>query len=93
MEAYPIAIVQDRYTGVYSGGRWLAIACATDLAIACATDIVDGSQTRVDLCLLSDDGPSGSDVEAGSFWVDPPSWIAVGSTPEEALANLRNSQT
>ena len=85
METYPIAIVQDRYTGVYSGGRWLAIACATD--------IVDGNQTRVDFCLVSDDGPSGSDVEAGSFWVSPPSWIAVGNTPEEALANLRNSQT
>ena len=85
METYPIAIVQDRYTGVYSGGWWPAIACATD--------IVDGNQTRVDFCLVSDDGPSGSDVEAGSFWVSPPSWIAVGNTPEEALANLRNSQT
>jgi hypothetical protein len=85
METYPIAIVQDRYTGVYSGGLWLAIACATD--------IVDGGQTRVDFCFTSDDGPYGSDMEAGSFWVAPPSWIAVGSTPEEALANLRNSQT
>ena len=84
METYPIAIVQDRYTGVYSGGRWLAIACATDL--------VDGGQTRVGFCLKSDHGPSASDVEAGSFWVAPPSWIAVGDTPEEALANLRNSQ-
>ena len=82
METYPIAIVQDRYTGVYSGGRWLAIACATD--------IVDGNQTRVDFCLVSDDGPSGSDVEAGSFWIDPPSWIAVGDTPDKALEKLRN---
>lgn len=79
MDTFPIAIVQDRYTGAYSGGRWLAIASATDTV----------DETRVDFCLGSDHGPSGSDV-AGSFWVTPPSWIAVGSTPEEALANLRN---
>jgi hypothetical protein len=82
MEAYPIAIVQDRYTGVYSGGRWLAIACATDIL---------NDRSRVDFCLDSDKGPSGSDVEAGTFWLDPPSWVAVGNTPEEALANLRNA--
>jgi hypothetical protein len=83
METYPIAIVQDHYTGVYSGGRWLAIACATDSL---------NDRSRVDFCLESDEGPSGSDVEAGTFWLDPPSWIAVGNTPEEALANLRNAQ-
>lgn len=83
METYPIAIVQDRYTGVCSGGRWLAIASATDL-------LGDG-MTRVDFCLGSDDGPSGSDLDAGLFWIDPPSWIAVGSSPDEALAKLRNS--
>ena len=45
--------------------------------------------TRADFCLMSDDGPLGSDVDASMFWVDPPSWIAVGSTPDEALEKLR----
>ena len=85
MESYPIAIVQDRYNGVYSGGRWLAIACATD--------VTDGNESRVSFCVGSDVGPSGSDTEAGSFWIDPPSWIAVGNTPDEALEKLRNSLT
>ena len=83
-ETSPIAIVQDRYTGVYSGGRWLAIAAAKDtVAVA---------QTRADFCLEEDDGPSGSDVAAGTFWIDPPSWIAVGDTPEQALENLRKDR-
>jgi hypothetical protein len=82
METYPIAIIQDRYAGVYSSGQWLAIACATDTF---------NDRSRVDVCLESDEGPSGSDVEAGIFWLDPPSWIAVGNTPEQALANLRNA--
>ncbi|APH72275.1 hypothetical protein [Aquibium oceanicum] len=83
METFPIAIFEDRYTGVYSGGRWLAVASATDG--------LDGKETRIGFCLESDDGPSGSDVEAATFWVDPPLWIAVGGTPDEALANLRNT--
>lgn len=78
---YPFVVMQDRYSGVYSGGGWLAIACATDLT--------EEGTTRADFCLMSDDGPPGSDVEASMFWVDPPSWIAVGDTPDEALEKLR----
>lgn len=82
-ETYPIIVMQDRYSGVYSGGRWLAIACATAA--------VDDGGTRVEFCLNAPDGPSGSDVEAAGFWVNAPEWIAVGGTPDEALEKLRKS--
>ena len=80
---YPIVVLQDRYSGVYSGGDWLAVAGATDR--------MDDGRTRIDFCLNADEGPSGSDIEAATFWVDSPSWIAVGTTPDEALAKLRNA--
>ena len=80
---YPVVVLQDRYSGVYSGGGSLAIACATDLT--------EDATTRADFCLMSDDGPSGSDVEASMFWVDPPSGIAVGDTPDEAIEKLRKA--
>jgi hypothetical protein len=28
------------------------------------------------------------DIEAADFWSSPPSWIAVGPTPDQAVANL-----
>ena len=74
---YPFVVMQNRYSGVCSGGGWLAIACATDLT--------EEGVTRADFRLMSDDGPSGSDVEASMFWVDPPSRIAVGGTPMKRL--------
>jgi hypothetical protein len=79
--SYPIIVMQDRCSGVYSGGVWLAIACANDR--------VDDGTTRVESCLDTPDGPSGSDVEAGSFWIDAPSWIAVGGMPDGAFDKLR----
>lgn len=79
---YPIAILEDRYSGVYSGGIWIAVAQADEL--------LDSSNTRVQFCLTSDDGPYGSDSEAAEFWSDPLDWIAVGETPELAIENLRN---
>jgi hypothetical protein len=79
---YPIAIIEDRYSGVYSGGNWIAVAQASEL--------LGSSNSRVQFCLTSDDGPYGSDSEAAEFWSDPPDWIAVGETPELAIENLRN---
>lgn len=74
--------MQDRYTGVYSGGRWLALANADEL--------VDEINTRAQFCLCGIVGPSDGDVEAGGFWTKRPDWIAVGETPQEALEALRN---
>jgi hypothetical protein len=81
--AYPIAIISDRYQGTYSGGKWLAIA-----------GIGVPGQGQAVLSPLEKDAekapnPWGDDLEAADFWQAPPSWIAVGDTPEEALAALR----
>ena len=79
LHTYPIAIIEDRYTGAYSGGRWLAIGWA---------DVAHGHHaTRVSAMLA--EGPSGSDTEAMEFWDNPPNWIAAGSTPDVAEAVLR----
>jgi hypothetical protein len=74
---YPIAVIEDRYGGAYSGGRWLAISCA---------DHLENGAYRIVRCL--EDGPHGQDIEAREFWESPPSWIAVGATPNEAIQNL-----
>ena len=82
--AWPIVIVEDRYGGTYSGGGWLAIAGADELA---------GADLRVGVnragYVLGDEGPHGEDLEAMEFWANPPEWIAVGDTPDKALAALK----
>ncbi len=77
LATYPIAIVQDRYTGVYSGGTWLAISTA---------DSPYNGQSRANFVL--NEGPHGDDSEAAEFWANPPDWIAVGDSPQEALDRL-----
>lgn len=76
-DEWPIAVVQDRYGGCYSGGAWLAISVA---------DRLENGAYRVVRCL--EGGPSDGDVEAREFWTDPPSWIAAGTTPDEAVKAL-----
>lgn len=80
---YPIAIIEDRYTGTYSGGKWLAIATADTSFGGCVS--------RIGYCL--DEGPHGDDCEAMDFWSDAPAWIAVGSTPDQALRALQSKAT
>lgn len=77
---YPIAVVEDRYSGTYSGGRWLAIAAA---------DAFENGLTRVAFCVEDGPGPSGQDGDAMAFWSEPPAWIAVGNTADAAIENLR----
>lgn len=76
-DLFPISIIEDRYGGCYAGGAWLAIAGA---------DHLENGAYRVVRCL--EDGPHGDDVDAKLFWTNPPPWIAVGSTPAEALERL-----
>jgi hypothetical protein len=76
----PVAVYQDRYQGVYSGGAWIAVAEANEL--------VDLTNTRVQFCLVGSDGPSGGDIDAAAFWKRPPDWIAAGSSPAEAMETL-----
>lgn len=74
---WPVAIIQDRYQGCYSSGEWLAISNADEL--------IDG-ETRVAWALSR--GPSGGDVEAREFWIDPPQWIVAAETPDRAWRKL-----
>ncbi len=77
---YPIAVVEDRYQGTYSQGRWLAVSQA---------DTPVGRINRAGWLL--ENGPFGGDVEAMEFWGAPPAWIAVGDTPGQAIARLLKS--
>lgn len=81
---YPVAIIEDRYGGLYSGGHWLAVAKADERIGE------HGDQTRIQFVLEDETGPHGSDPDAGDFWDNrEPDWIASGHTPDEALENLR----
>jgi hypothetical protein len=73
-----VAIVQDRYDGVYSGGAWLAIGNANDSHV--------GGQNRVDWAIGN--GPSGDDLTAALFWQEAPSWIVAAETADGALQKL-----
>jgi hypothetical protein len=76
-ELYPIMVVEDRYQGVYSRGRWWAVARA-DAPL-------DGT-TRI--TWLMENGPSGDDVTASVFWRYAPLWIAADATADAAIAKL-----
>jgi hypothetical protein len=74
---YPVLVVQDRYQGIYSRGRWWAVAHGDEP--------FEGT-TRI--AWLMDTGPCGDDVTAAVFWQYAPPWIAVGPTPDAAVAKL-----
>lgn len=78
---YPVAILEDRYTGCYSGGQWIAVARFLDQEPASSGSRLDAVEA----------GAQGDDFEADDFWMLYGSldWIAVGQTPDAALAALR----
>jgi hypothetical protein len=77
---YPVALLQDRYSGTYSEGAWLAVANA---------DRPAGYQGACRMTwIMGDEGPSGCDVTASTFWRKPPGWIGVGASPDAAIAAL-----
>ena len=78
---FPIAVIEDRYGGIYSGEPWLAIGRA---------DYPDNGGYRIIHCLQG--GPHGDDVEAAEFWASPPGWIAAGATPDQAVQNLKGGK-
>src|SRR3990167_6714134 len=80
VDIYPVAIIEDRYSGVHSGGKWLAIAEAD------ASWHGSAPESRAQFCIEA--GPSSGNSDARKFWASPPDWIAVGNTPDEALAAL-----
>lgn len=85
----PVFVCSDRYGGVYAGGAWWAVANA-DAALE--------ESTRLDWVLNSHRGPWSDDSEAIGFWSNPPDWIAIGDTPDQACealgsADLRRSMS
>ncbi len=76
-DLYPIAVIEDRYQGVYSSGRWWAVA---------QSDMLLEGMTRI--AWLVEYGPGSDDVTASVFWGYAPPWIAAGNTPDVAVANL-----
>jgi hypothetical protein len=82
--SYPILIIQDRYGGVYSHGRWVAISQAFEES---------PEESESHLSILTNEG-FGDDITASNFWHDVSciDWIAVGKTPDEALRALTEKQ-
>lgn len=87
MRSVPIAIFEDRYRGAYSGGKWVAIAgfCS------------DGPARELLALLAADDqdspSPWAQDVPTMRFWQEPPAFVAVGDTPDEALKALNEKDS
>ncbi len=71
---HPIMLLQDRYGGGYSGGQWIAIREANEMF---ETDSLAAWVVK--------NGPNGDDRDAAGFWSNPPDWIAVGASPEDAM--------
>lgn len=76
-KVWPVAILEDRYQGTYSHGAWIAVAHADQHGDVLAM-------------VAAGDGPWGDDFEAADFWWTDKQrpWLAVGATPDEALAAL-----
>ncbi len=85
-ELYPIAIIEDRYNGVYSKGKWVAIASSRFQMVAFVENCTNFEYL--------DNYGFGDDCEADKFWDTHKDelWIAVGDTPDEALKNLVEKQ-
>lgn len=69
---HPVAVILDRYSGAYSGGRWLAVAHA---------DVLSRWVT------ILNEAHGGDDL-AIKFWESPPVWVAAGKTPGAAIDAL-----
>lgn len=78
---FPVAIVEDRYCGAYSGGGWIAISNA---------DAPFANTTRINWLL--DGAAFGGDRDCEEFWdsldAEIGAWLAVGATPQAALDAL-----
>ena len=92
LDQYPVVIIEDRYNGAYSGGRWIAIANAnrTEFGLRPCEQQVGDMDRATYLLEEYGTGPHGGDPEAAAFWLNAPDWMAVGDTPDQAMMNLRN---
>lgn len=77
---YPVAVLEDRYGGTYSGGAWIALALVK----------MPQPSALVLHGVVDERDAWGDDIEAAEFWGlhRDYAWIAVGNTPDEAMAAL-----
>ena len=77
MTEWPIVVLEDCYTGVYSGGPWIAFEARDDSA---------------ELLVKMYEGINANDSGCRAFWdemrAEGGKWWAVGPTPDEAVAAL-----
>lgn len=76
---YPIVIQQCRYSGVYEGGLWFALA-----------DPAGKREEFEEEMLLFDEYLEGDDCDAVDFWGSAfaSDHFGLGATPNDALFNL-----
>jgi hypothetical protein len=82
---YPIRILQDKFDGEYSGGRWIAYV---DDRKSRDDDVWNGSQAGFDRGWTTGDT---DEVATRRFWTEEVAgkwWIAVGDTPNDAVTAL-----
>ena len=73
ISAYPVAVIESRYNGVYEGGKWHAIP---------RYDEVVSLESY-------DDYKNGDDCDALDFWESTDALlIGVGETPELAISDM-----
>ncbi len=87
-DTYPVAILEDRYSGSWSGGKWIAVACADNYAPG---ESLDALRTRSREEFVWG-GSHDETVRTMSFWEEARgiTWIAVGDTPDEGVDALRS---
>ncbi len=74
LDMYPIVVLEDRYSGAYSGGLWIAVA-------------EGDKRRRMDEVWA---GAHGDDITAAEWAQNMPEWVAVGGSPNDAVRNLHN---
>ena len=79
---WPCHIIEDRYGGAYSGGKWVAISPAVGSRLSSVENIVYGDDsTAADFQFLV------------AKWAEEGTHVAVGNTPDKALENLASLLT
>lgn len=77
IELYPVAVYEDRYSGTYSDGEWVAIAGADRR-----------SRDFWSLDCNGDDGDAAEFWRQVATAPDEFRWIAVGDTPQASIGRL-----
>lgn len=90
----PIVILEDRYSGSYSGGSHIAVSQGSNTETLDSVFLPDKSppismyRGKIQRYLLIEDVGNGCDTLSSPFWDNRPSWVGVGRSPSHAVLNL-----